>query len=1116
MVKNLYRYFVAGVFLCVIVTSAPSFATTESSPKITPPAPPSTPHLMIDDARQLYISFWVTHDETSTTEIYRSSTSASAGYVLAGTHTGESGRWTDENLKPRTQYYYRARSVKNGEYSAYSEVIAIASESEWVLPTLTATVIDPRRIELKLTDNSYQDESYEIVGESNPEEFYFFADANMPDSGRTETFYPTPLVPNREYTFYVNAMLHEEGFTYLTRVREVTVRTPFEAVQIETAYVGVTYVQLFVVNGMEGTASELQRSLSPTGPFELVGTSPGFESSFEDRNLTPGETYYYRARAFDNDGAGPWSEVTQVATKPLAYPTLTGRAVDENTIELTFTDNSSVEESYEIVEVAATMTAYNQTFTMADSGRTITFLHEPVVPGTTYRYIVNMHLESNEEDFNEVAEVTVTTPGSASTCANTGSIEREVWNNVPGLEVSAIPTNTAPSSTSTLTVFEAPLNTGSNYGARVRGFICPPATGNYTFWIASDDKSELWLSTTDNPAQKVKIASVTGYTSSRQWTKYSSQKSGLIALEQGKRYYIEALHKEATGGDHLAVGWQLPDGNFERPIPGSRLMKFQAAPPQETCSGSGTITWQVWTNQPGSTINYNTLNTTPNTTTTLAKFESPQYYGNSYLSRVRGYVCVPQSGPYTFWIGSDDQSDLWLSTDENPANKVKIASVTGYAPYGNWEKYTSQKSAAVTLVAGRKYYIEAVHKEGSGSDYVAVGWQLPNGTLERPIQGNRLLPYTESPSTLGVEIIEPTSDMKFDEPANIYIHAFPYLDDPEATIAKVEFFNGTTKLGEDATYRHEYIWRNVPQGTYNLNVKAYDSKGHVATAQVTINVAAPTCSGEEGAGYLDREIWRNISGTSVGTIPVNNEPDHTTHINSFETGTYYANDYGDRIRGYVCVPVTGYYTFWISSDDNSELWLSPDGGAAVKIASVTGATGVRQWTKYPSQQSARIYLKQGYKYYIEALHKEANGNDHVEVGWQLPDGTLERPIPSNRLIAYYVYSDYPALTAKAEGTDLTVLEQQEENVSQVLTISPNPVTTGTVTIALDGEGVTLDNADIQVVSMSGEVMHSESFRCAVSDCVSAEIRFQKEAKPGIYMLNVVSNGKRYSKKLIVK
>ncbi len=37
------------------------------------------------------------------------------------------------------------------------------------------------------------------------------------------------------------------------------------------------------------------------------------------------------------------------------------------------------------------------------------------------------------------------------------------------------------------------------------------------------------------------------------------------------------MQKEGGGGDNLAVGWQLPDGTFERPIPGSRLSPWEVS-----------------------------------------------------------------------------------------------------------------------------------------------------------------------------------------------------------------------------------------------------------------------------------------------------------------------------------------------------------------------------------------------------------------------------------------------------------------------------------------------------------------------------------------------------------
>ena len=159
-------------------------------------------------------------------------------------------------------------------------------------------------------------------------------------------------------------------------------------------------------------------------------------------------------------------------------------------------------------------------------------------------------------------------------CTASGTILREYWANVTGYSVADVPVNTPPTSTSQLTLFEGPSNVADNYGSRIRGYICPPQTGLYIFWIASDDNSELWLSTNDLSANKIKIASVPGYTSPRQWTKYPSQQSAPVKLLAGTKYYIEAIHKEGAQGDNLAVRWQLPNGVVEAPIPGSRLSPY--------------------------------------------------------------------------------------------------------------------------------------------------------------------------------------------------------------------------------------------------------------------------------------------------------------------------------------------------------------------------------------------------------------------------------------------------------------------------------------------------------------------------------------------------------------
>src|SRR5690606_13246857 len=120
------------------------------------------------------------------------------------------------------------------------------------------------------------------------------------------------------------------------------------------------------------------------------------------------------------------------------------------------------------------------------------------------------------------------------------------------------------------------------------------ATGDYSFWIASNDQSELWLSTNDQAGNKVKIASLTRATNSREWDKFASQRSQPVSLVGGQKYYIEALHKEGVGSDHLAVGWQLPDGTMERPIPGNRLLPADPTVEPTECMASGTIVREYW------------------------------------------------------------------------------------------------------------------------------------------------------------------------------------------------------------------------------------------------------------------------------------------------------------------------------------------------------------------------------------------------------------------------------------------------------------------------------------------------------------------------------------------
>ncbi|MGB1252657.1 MAG: putative Ig domain-containing protein, partial [Candidatus Promineifilaceae bacterium] len=144
----------------------------------------------------------------------------------------------------------------------------------------------------------------------------------------------------------------------------------------------------------------------------------------------------------------------------------------------------------------------------------------------------------------------------------TPGLLHERWEGIPGGLVSDLTSHSSypsrPTSADVIDQFVTDRYVMDNYGVRVRGYLIAPETGTYRFWIASDDRGELWLSSDSDPANVALIGSVSGWTFPDEHDKYSGQRSAEINLIAGKRYYIEGLMKQYRGADHLTVWWETP------------------------------------------------------------------------------------------------------------------------------------------------------------------------------------------------------------------------------------------------------------------------------------------------------------------------------------------------------------------------------------------------------------------------------------------------------------------------------------------------------------------------------------------------------------------------------
>jgi autotransporter-associated beta strand protein len=157
--------------------------------------------------------------------------------------------------------------------------------------------------------------------------------------------------------------------------------------------------------------------------------------------------------------------------------------------------------------------------------------------------------------------------------ASPGGLYRTFFNNIGGGTVADLTGSAAfpnsPDQEAFLTSFDGG-GYGDNYGSTLRGYIIPPTTGAYTFYIASDDASQLILGADSTQVSSPVIASIAGWTNPYDWDAVSTATSATVNLTAGQPYYIEMRQKEGGGGDHAAAAWSGP-GISRQVIPGRYL-----------------------------------------------------------------------------------------------------------------------------------------------------------------------------------------------------------------------------------------------------------------------------------------------------------------------------------------------------------------------------------------------------------------------------------------------------------------------------------------------------------------------------------------------------------------
>jgi hypothetical protein len=132
-------------------------------------------------------------------------------------------------------------------------------------------------------------------------------------------------------------------------------------------------------------------------------------------------------------------------------------------------------------------------------------------------------------------------------------------------------------------------------------------------------------------------------------------------------------------------------------------------------------------------------------------------YGGAYGSIAQGLIVPPETGMYIFHVASDDQGQLFLSTNDSPANlgPLPICQVTTFSGHLDWagrgqgmpntNAQEGNVSFPISLVQGQHYFFRFFHVEGTGGDGISMGWELPSshGTI-RVVPGTNLMAYVNT------------------------------------------------------------------------------------------------------------------------------------------------------------------------------------------------------------------------------------------------------------------------------------------------------------------------------------------------------------------------------------
>jgi len=165
---------------------------------------------------------------------------------------------------------------------------------------------------------------------------------------------------------------------------------------------------------------------------------------------------------------------------------------------------------------------------------------------------------------------------------------------------------------------------------------------------------------------------------------------------------------------------------------------------------------------------------------------------------------------------------LAASAADADGTMAKVEFYQGATKLG--EVVASPFSFAVNGVAAGSYSFSARAVDNLGAT-----------TASAPIGVTVTAPANQPPT---VSLTAPLDGASFTAPAVVTLAAV--ASDPDGTVARVEFYQGGTKIGEDAVAPYQFTTASLAAGSYAFSARAYDNLGAAASSpSVSVTVSRP-------------------------------------------------------------------------------------------------------------------------------------------------------------------------------------------------------------------------------------------------------------------------------------